>query len=87
MIERMLFALLIVATGAVLYTTYTLTIVATDLLPKIAVIIEAVAIIEDASVRTADSMNVLELIEAERECAANQGEWHDTYRCALEVAE
>lgn len=87
MIERMLFALLLVAAGALLYTAYLLTIVVADLLPKIAVVIEAVAIIEDASVRTADSMNVLERIEAERECAANQGEWHDTYRCALEVAE
>lgn len=87
MTERMLFALLIVAAGAVLYTTYTLTVVVADLLPQIAVIIEAVAIIEDASVRTADSMNVLELIEAERECIANDGEWHDTYRCALEVIE
>lgn len=87
MIERILFVLLIVATGTVLCATYVLSIVVVDLLPQIAVVVEAVAIIEDAAVRTADSMNVLELIEAERECIANAGEWHDTYRCALEVLE
>ena len=87
MIERMLFALLIVAAGTVLYATYNLTIVTRDLIPQIAVIIEAVAIIEDASVRISDSMDVLEAVEAERTCYANQGEWHEEFGCALEVIE
>ena len=87
MIERMLFTLLILAACVVLYATYNLTIVTRDLIPQIAVIIEAVAIIEDASVRISDSMDVLEAIEAERTCYANQGEWHEEFGCALEVLE
>lgn len=85
MIERMLFTLLIVAACTVLYATYNLTVITRDLIPQVSVIIEAVAIIEDASVRISDSMDVLETVEAERTCYANQGEWHEEFGCALEV--
>lgn len=80
MIERMLFALLLLAAGAVLYATHNLTVVTRDLLPQISVVIEAVAMIEESADAVAADTAILR-------CAERQGEWHDEFGCVLEIIE
>jgi len=77
MIERMLFGLLIVAAGTVLYATYNLTVVTADLTPRLAGILEAVAMIEESADSISANTAVLQ-------CAELRGEWHPEAGCILE---
>lgn len=84
MIERVLFTLLLLAAAILLYATYNLTVVTLDLIPQIAQVLEAVAIIEDAATHTVEAMGARDASEAEQACAEERGEWHPDYGCFLQ---
>ena len=84
MFDRIISVWLLLLSFAWMAMTVALVFVVYDMTPRIDAAVEAVAIIEEASRRIEEDMNILRNIADREECYDNRGEWSDEYGCHLE---